>query len=154
MASGEKSDSVRDQIRRRPRWKFELSRTNDDERWSHKPTEIKFFGEREILTVNELSRVVNERLDETFSLQVLDRDPGKRTVDLHSVDEDGLGDELEGGDFLEDSVVDDLVADDGVVGLVLYLSCVRQSGSTTILPNSIERVGLPLDHFFFFPALP
>jgi hypothetical protein len=42
---------------------------------------------------------------------------------LHSVDEDRLGDQLEGGDLLEDLVVGGLVNNDGVVGLVLHLTC-------------------------------
>ena len=106
------------------------------------------------LTVNELSGVMDDGLDESISLQVLDRGSGEGTVDLHSVDEDGLGDELERRDFLEDSVEDDLVTDDGVVGLVLYLSYARRIALIQIPTISIGCESLPLDHFFFLPALP
>ena len=66
--------------------------------------------------------MVNNSLDETLPLQVLDSNTGKTTVDLESFDEDGLGDVSEGGDFLEDTVVGGLVKGDGVLGLVLDLS--------------------------------
>jgi hypothetical protein len=51
-----------------------------------------------------------------------DSNPGQRSVDLETLDEDTLGDELEGGDLLEDTVVESLVEGDGVLGLVLDLS--------------------------------
>lgn len=66
--------------------------------------------------------MVDDGLDEAVSLEVLDGDTGEGAVDLHSVDEDGLGDHLERGDLLEDSVEGDLVDDDSVVRLVLYFS--------------------------------
>lgn len=64
---------------------------------------------------------MDKRLDETLLLQVPDRDTCERAVDLHAVNEDRLGDELEGGNLLHDAVVGRLVADDSVVGLVLDL---------------------------------
>jgi len=98
-------------------------------------------------TTHELGAVVNKALDEALVLEVADRDAGKRSVDLHPVDEDRLRDQLESGDLLDDLVESDLqaqtrgvvsylrvtsgradqeaahlVADDGVVGLVLDLS--------------------------------
>lgn len=66
--------------------------------------------------------MVNNSLDETLPLQVLDSNTGKTAVDLESFDEDGLGDVSEGGDFLKDTVVGGLVKGDGVLGLVLDLS--------------------------------
>ena len=68
-----------------------------------------------------LSTVVDDGLDEALLLEVLDGDTGEGSVDLHPVDEDRLGDELEGGDLLHDTVESGTVADDGVVGLVLDL---------------------------------
>lgn len=65
--------------------------------------------------------MVDERLDEALLLQVPDSDTGERAVDLHAVNENRLGDELEGGDLLHDAVIGGLVADDSVVGLVLDL---------------------------------
>jgi hypothetical protein len=44
------------------------------------------------------------------------------TVNFESLDEDGLGDESEGGNFLQDTVVGGLVERDGVLGLILDLS--------------------------------
>lgn len=51
-----------------------------------------------------------------------DSDTSQRSVDLETLDEDALGDELEGGDLLEDTVVEGLVEGDGVLGLVLDLA--------------------------------
>lgn len=66
--------------------------------------------------------VVDNSLDKTLLLKESDGTSGEGTVDLHSVDEDGLRNKLVGGDLLEDSVVDGLVNDNGVVGLVLHLA--------------------------------
>ena len=66
--------------------------------------------------------MVNNSLDETLPLQVLDSNTGKTAVDLESFDEDGLGDVSEGGDFLKDTVVGSLVEDNSVLCLVLYLA--------------------------------
>lgn len=54
----------------------------------------------EVLTVDELAVVVDEGLDEALLGEVADGDAGEGTVDLHPVDEDRLGDHLEGGDLL------------------------------------------------------
>lgn len=51
-----------------------------------------------------------------------DGDTSQGAVDLETFDEDALGDELEGGDFLQDTVVEGLVEGDGVLGLILDLS--------------------------------
>lgn len=71
---------------------------------------------------------MNHGLDEALTLEVLDGDTGERSVDLHAVDEDRLRDELEGGDLLHDAVESGLVADDGVVGLVLDLEREEEQG--------------------------
>lgn len=65
---------------------------------------------------------MDNSLDKTLLLKESDGTSGEGTVDLHSVDEDGLRNKLVGGDLLEDSVVDGLVNDNGVVGLVLHLA--------------------------------
>jgi hypothetical protein len=49
---------------------------------------------------------VNHSLDQTFLLKVCDSSSCERTVDLHSVDEGGLGDDSVGWDFLYDSVAE------------------------------------------------
>ena len=54
--------------------------------------------------------------------KMADRNTGERAVDFETLDEDGLGDEAEGGDFLENTVVCRLVKGDGVLRLVLDLS--------------------------------
>lgn len=91
--------------------------------------------------VDELSVVVDNTLDEALLLEVGDGATGKRSVDLHAVDEDRLRDDLVGGDLLHDTVaamlvkfgqkqqrrqrqysLDGLVEGNGVVGLVLYLA--------------------------------
>lgn len=73
-------------------------------------------------TVDQLSRVVDNALDRSLLLQVPDGNASQRAVDLETLDEDALGDELEGGDFLQDTVVGSLVEGDGVLGLILDLS--------------------------------
>lgn len=72
--------------------------------------------------VDELSVVVDNSLDKTLLLKESDGTSGEGTVDLHSVDEDRLRNKLVGGDLLDNSVIDSLVNDDGVVGLVLHLA--------------------------------
>ena len=57
-----------------------------------------------VRTVNPLSVVVNNLLDQTHILQSPHGLSGQRSVDLHPHDEDGLGDHLVGGDLLEDLV--------------------------------------------------
>ena len=75
-----------------------------------------------IRTVDELAAVVNDALDLTLLLQVPDRYPRQGAVDLQPLDEDRLADEAEGGDLLHDTVEQDLVECDGVLGLVLDLA--------------------------------
>ena len=66
--------------------------------------------------------MVHNLLDLAFLCKVANCDTGKAAVDFETFDEDGLGDETEGGDFLEDTVVGSLVERDGVLGLILDLS--------------------------------
>lgn len=75
-----------------------------------------------VLTVDELSRVVDNSLDLLLSLEVADGNAGQGAVNLETFDEDALADELEGGDFLHDAVEGGLVECDGVLGLILDLS--------------------------------
>lgn len=65
---------------------------------------------------------MHNTLNVTVPLQMLDSDSRKRTVYFETFDKDGLRDELEGGDFLEDSVKGHLVDGDSVLSLVLDLS--------------------------------
>lgn len=48
--------------------------------------------------------VVHDPLDEAFLLEVGDGAAGEGAVDLHSVDESGLGDDFVGGDLLDDTL--------------------------------------------------
>lgn len=66
--------------------------------------------------------MVNNPLDLALLLQVSYGNTCQRAVDFQSLDKDGLGDETEGGDLLEDTVVQGLVKSDSVLGLVLDLS--------------------------------
>lgn len=63
------------------------------------------------------SLVVDDPLDRTVTLKVLDSNTSQRAIDLHTVDQGALADHLEGGDLLEDLVVGGAVEDDGVDGL-------------------------------------
>ena len=73
-------------------------------------------------TVDQLVAVVHDPLDLTLLLQVPDCYPRQGAVDFQPLDEDGLADEAEGGDLLQDTVVGGLVEDDGVLRLVLDLA--------------------------------
>lgn len=75
-----------------------------------------------IHTVDELSGVVNNFLDEALLGQVSDDHSRQRSVDLQAFDKDGLGDESEGRDILEDTIVGRLVENDGVLCLILDFS--------------------------------
>ena len=66
--------------------------------------------------------MVYDPLDLTLLLQVPDGYPGETPIDFQPLDEDGLADEAEGGDLLHDTVEQDLVECDGVLGLVLDLA--------------------------------
>ncbi len=63
--------------------------------------------------------VMNNLLDQTLSLEMPHSLSSERTVDLHSLDKDGLRDHLVSWYLLHDPVESWLVDDDGVVGLVL-----------------------------------
>ena len=129
-------------------------------------------------TVDAQLRVSNDLLDLACLLEVGERFPCKRAVNLQAIDEGGNGDEAVGLDILLELVVGLLVEDDSVVGLVL--DCVAVSGdirgkcaeragtgakvssdateASGILPRVLDmclmctvryHVPLPLDHFFF-----
>lgn len=66
--------------------------------------------------------MVHNFLDLPLLGQVTDDDTRQGSTDLEALDQDGLGDEAEGGDFLKDTVVRRLVEDDGVLRLVLDLA--------------------------------
>jgi len=63
--------------------------------------------------------VTDNLLDLAVLLEVGERFPCKRAVDLQAIDEGGNGDEAVGLDILLELVVGLLVEDDSVVGLVL-----------------------------------
>jgi hypothetical protein len=66
--------------------------------------------------------VVDDALYLAVLLEVADSNTGERAVYFETLDEDALGDEAEGRDFLHDAVEGGLVEGDGVLGLVLDLS--------------------------------
>ena len=65
---------------------------------------------------------MHDPLNGPLLLEMPDSYPGKTAVDLQPLNQDRLRDELEGRNFFQDTVVDDLVEDDGVDCLVLDLS--------------------------------
>lgn len=72
----------------------------------------------------------NNLLDLAVRLEVSERFPCKRAVNLQTIDEGGNGDEAVGLDILLELVVDLLIEDHGVVGLVLdYVSVSGDSRS-------------------------
>jgi len=64
---------------------------------------------------------MHDPLDGALLLEMPDGHPGKTAVDLQPLDQNRLRDKLEGRDFFQDTVVDDLVEDNGVDCLVLDL---------------------------------
>ncbi len=66
--------------------------------------------------------MVHNALDRPLLLQVPDGHACQGAVDFQTLDEDGLADEAEGGDLLNDAVEGRLVEDDGVLRLVLNLA--------------------------------
>ena len=94
-------------------------------------------------------------LDLAVGLEVGKRFPCDRAVDLQAIDEGGNGDEAVGLDILLELVVDLLVENDGVLGLVLdYRNVSRASslrslavaralyGMVDALGEYFERVGM------------
>lgn len=61
-------------------------------------------------------------LDLPLFRKMTDGNASERAIDFETLDEDGLGDEAEGGHFLEDAVVCGLVEGHSVLGLILDLS--------------------------------
>lgn len=120
--------------------------------------------------VDELSVVVDNSLDKTLLLKESDGTSGEGTVDLHSVDEDGLRNKLVGGDLLEDSVagqlsvppkfgsflkiylLDGLVNDNGIVGLVLHLALAPLLLLTVNQHKSVPFLSLPFSHIQHNPS--
>lgn len=81
--------------------------------------------------------MLQDGLDETLSLEVLDGTAGERTGDAELVADGGDGDGLLGRDLLEKLVISLLVKERGVVGLFLGLSLgplllLRKAKSTNI----------------------
>lgn len=58
-------------------------------------------------------------LDNALFLQIRQRLPRQRTVNLQTIDEDSNGDETVSLNVLVESVLNGLVGDDGVLGLIL-----------------------------------
>ena len=75
---------------------------------------------RERHTVDVAGVVANNLLDGTLSLEVGEGAAGKGAVDLQTIDEDGNGDEAVRLDVLVETLLEGLVKDDGVDGLVLH----------------------------------
>ena len=74
-----------------------------------------------ILTVDDLSVVLNQRLDKTLGLELTDGNAGKRAVQTKTIDQHRLSNELVGGNFLEETLVGRFIQDNHVVSLVLDL---------------------------------
>lgn len=61
-------------------------------------------------------------LDGALGFEIVQGLAGERAVDLQAVDEDGDGDQAVGLDILVETLLEGLVEDDGVDGLVLDYS--------------------------------
>ena len=76
-------------------------------------------------TVDVAGVVADNLLDGTLGLEVVQGLACERAVDLQAIDEDGDGDQTVGLDILVETLLEGLVEDDGVDGLVLH--CSRKS---------------------------
>ena len=65
--------------------------------------------------------VARDRLDQTLRFELTNSNTSQGTVQLETINQDRLGDELVGRNFLEQTFVSGLVEDNQVVGLVLDL---------------------------------
>jgi hypothetical protein len=81
-------------------------------------------------TVDAQLGVSDNLLDLAICLEISERFPCKRTVNLQTIDEGGNGDEAVGLDILLELVVGLLVEHDGVLGLVL--DCTPVSGRLVV----------------------
>lgn len=77
------------------------------------------MGNADPRTVNAQLGVSDNLLDLTLLLEIGERSPCERAVNLETIDEGGYGDEAVGLDILLELVGDSLVENDSVVGLVL-----------------------------------
>ena len=69
-------------------------------------------------TVNELAVVVNQWLNLTLTLKVTDRQTSQGTIDLQAVNQHTGRNHLEGWHLFDDTLVQDLVEVNSVLGLV------------------------------------
>ena len=83
--------------------------------------------------------MIDDLLDLAVSLKVLERLSCEGTVDLQAVDEGGNGDEAVRLDILLEPVVDLLVENDGVLGLVLDYAVVSDDSSSRKTESARER---------------
>jgi hypothetical protein len=65
--------------------------------------------------------VARDGLDQTLSFELTNSNTGQRTVQLKTINQNRLRDELVGRNFLEQTVIGRLIEDNQVVGLVLDL---------------------------------
>lgn len=72
--------------------------------------------------VDGLSGVSGNLTDETLGHELVDGTAGERAVDLQTLGNDRGGDQLVGGDFLEELLIGGLIEEDQVVQLLLRLS--------------------------------
>lgn len=73
-------------------------------------------------TVDVAGVVTDNLLDGALGFEIVQGLAGERAVDLQAVDEDGDGDQAVGLDILVETLLEGLVEDDGVDGLVLDYS--------------------------------
>lgn len=102
-----------------------LVRTTDGTGWSSRVSSCSGRGSEAGEgghTVDLHLAVSDDGLDHALLLEVGEALSGQRTVDLHSVDEGGDGDQAVGLDILVELLGSGLVEDDGVLGLVLDLA--------------------------------
>jgi hypothetical protein len=65
--------------------------------------------------------VARDGLDQTLSFEFTNSNTSQRTVQLETINQNRLGDELVGRNFLEQTVIGRLIEDNQVVRLVLDL---------------------------------
>ena len=65
--------------------------------------------------------MTRDGLNQTLSFELTDGNTSQRTVQLETINQNRLRDELVGRNFLEQTIVGGLIEDNQVVGLVLDL---------------------------------
>lgn len=86
--------------------------------------------------------MLGDQLDETLLLQLDERLAGERATDLQTFGDDGRGDQLVAGDFLQKLVIGSLIKENQVVQLVSDLSLRPLLQNSNKMEKRVRRLPL------------